>query len=131
MKTGTVLIGNCSTYGRRLKTKQSSSAGRLLAKRCRWGNLRDITGVKTLKQYQTGPVDMDSVVELKKSQIKTTDWRENKGPEGWREVRAVMIKAYPEFGYSYRQFKGSRNLWAADRSGAFTKKTVFNYDWKK
>lgn len=37
MKTGTVLLGNCSIYGRRLKTKQSSSAGRLLAKRCRWG----------------------------------------------------------------------------------------------
>lgn len=37
MKTGTVLLGNCSTYGRRLKIKHSSAAGKGLAKYCRWG----------------------------------------------------------------------------------------------
>lgn len=133
MKTGTVLLGNCSTYGRNLRVKSSSAAGRGLAKNCRWGlrGCEPIGAVKTLKQYQNSPAEFDSVVELKKSQVKTTAWEDNKGPEGYSTVRSVMIKAYPDFGYSYRQFKGSNKLWASDRSGAFTRKTVFNYDYNK
>jgi len=53
MKTGTVLLGNCSTYGRNLRVKSSSAAGRGLAKKCRWGNIDGINGPTKTKIFVT------------------------------------------------------------------------------
>lgn len=51
MKTGTVLLGNCSTYGRNLRVKSSSAAGRALAKNCRWG-LRGCDSIGSLSEIK-------------------------------------------------------------------------------
>jgi len=51
MKTGTVLLGNCSTYGRNLRVKSSSAAGRGLAKKCRWG-LRGCDTIGSLSEIK-------------------------------------------------------------------------------